>query len=34
MMTPHEHIFGICHIYANDILRALSTNSIISIAFK
>jgi hypothetical protein len=33
-MTPREHIFGICHVYANNILRALSTNSTISMAFK
>jgi hypothetical protein len=33
-MTPRKHIFGICYAYINNILRALSTNSIISMAFK
>jgi hypothetical protein len=33
-MTPRKYIFGICHVYTNNMLRALSTNSIILMAFK
>jgi hypothetical protein len=33
-MTLYKHIFGIYHIYTNNILRALLTNSIILMAFK
>jgi hypothetical protein len=33
-MTPRKYIFGIYYVYINNMLRPLSTNSIISMAFK
>jgi hypothetical protein len=33
-MTLYKHIFRICYVYTNNMLRALLTNSIILMAFK